>query len=77
MLEIAGLNVRYGAVEALRDVSIKVGPGSLVAILGANGAGNGDEAARLDLDRNISQRFDRAIAHIEMIDLEHQASSPR
>src|ERR1700748_2789762 len=39
MLEISGLNVRYGAVEALRDVSIKVGPGSLVAILGANGAG--------------------------------------
>jgi branched-chain amino acid transport system ATP-binding protein len=33
------LNVRYGAVEALRDVSIKVGSGSLVAILGANGAG--------------------------------------
>jgi len=39
MLEIANLNVRYGAVEALRDVSIKVGAGSLVAILGANGAG--------------------------------------
>jgi len=39
MLEIAGLNVRYGAVEALRDVSIKVEPGGLVAILGANGAG--------------------------------------
>lgn len=39
MLEITGLNVRYGAVEALRDVSIKVEPGSLVAILGANGAG--------------------------------------
>jgi len=39
MLEISGLNVRYGAVEALRDVSIKVGAGSLVAILGANGAG--------------------------------------
>jgi branched-chain amino acid transport system ATP-binding protein len=39
MLEIANLNVRYGAVEALRDVSIKVAPGSLVAILGANGAG--------------------------------------
>jgi branched-chain amino acid transport system ATP-binding protein len=39
MLEIANLNVRYGAVDALRDVSIKVAPGSLVAILGANGAG--------------------------------------
>jgi branched-chain amino acid transport system ATP-binding protein len=39
MLEISGLNVRYGSVEALRDVSIKVETGRLVAILGANGAG--------------------------------------
>jgi branched-chain amino acid transport system ATP-binding protein len=39
MLEISGLNVRYGSVEALRDVSIKAEPGRLVAILGANGAG--------------------------------------
>jgi branched-chain amino acid transport system ATP-binding protein len=39
MLEVTGLNVRYGSVEALRDVSIKVGTGRLVAILGANGAG--------------------------------------
>ena len=39
MLEVTGLNVRYGSVEALRDVSIKVESGRLVAILGANGAG--------------------------------------
>jgi branched-chain amino acid transport system ATP-binding protein len=39
MLEVSGLSVRYGSVEALRDVSIKVGAGRLVAILGANGAG--------------------------------------
>jgi branched-chain amino acid transport system ATP-binding protein len=39
MLEVTGLNVRYGSVEALRNVSIKVGTGRLVAILGANGAG--------------------------------------
>src|ERR1700679_2545500 len=39
MLEVSGLNVRYGSIEALRDVSIKVEAGSLVAILGANGAG--------------------------------------
>jgi branched-chain amino acid transport system ATP-binding protein len=39
MLEIEGLSVSYGSVEALRDVSIKVGTGSLVAILGANGSG--------------------------------------
>jgi branched-chain amino acid transport system ATP-binding protein len=39
MLEVNGLNVRYGSVEALRDVSIRVETGGLVAILGANGAG--------------------------------------
>src|SRR5260370_18578353 len=39
MLEVAGLNVGYGSVEALRDVSVKVEAGGLVAILGANGAG--------------------------------------
>jgi branched-chain amino acid transport system ATP-binding protein len=39
MLEISRLNVRYGSVEALHDVSIKVEAGGLVAILGANGAG--------------------------------------
>ncbi len=39
MLEVSDLCVRYGSVEALRDVSIKVETGRLVAILGANGAG--------------------------------------
>jgi branched-chain amino acid transport system ATP-binding protein len=39
MLEVNGLSVRYGPVEALRDISIKVPTGGLVAILGANGAG--------------------------------------
>ena len=39
MLEVSNLSVRYGSVEALRDVSIKVETGRLVAILGANGAG--------------------------------------
>ena len=39
MLEVTHLNVRYGSVEALRDVSVRVGTGQLVAILGANGSG--------------------------------------
>ena len=39
MLEVRDLCVRYGSVEALRNVSIKVETGGLVAILGANGAG--------------------------------------
>jgi branched-chain amino acid transport system ATP-binding protein len=39
MLEIEGLEVRYGAAQAVRGASLKVGKGELVALLGANGAG--------------------------------------
>jgi branched-chain amino acid transport system ATP-binding protein len=39
MLEVEGLEVRYGAVRAVRDGSLRVGEGELVTILGANGAG--------------------------------------
>jgi branched-chain amino acid transport system ATP-binding protein len=39
MLEVKDLSVRYGSVEALHDVSIRVETGGLVAILGANGSG--------------------------------------
>ena len=39
MLEISGLSVDYGPIAALRDVSLRVGEGQLVGILGANGAG--------------------------------------
>ena len=39
MLEVAGLEVRYGAIRALRGISLAVGRGELVALLGANGAG--------------------------------------
>jgi branched-chain amino acid transport system ATP-binding protein len=39
MLEVKGLSVRYGLFEALRDVSLQVGGGEIVVMLGANGAG--------------------------------------
>jgi branched-chain amino acid transport system ATP-binding protein len=39
LLEVAGLSVSYGRVAALRDVTIRVAEGQIVAVLGANGAG--------------------------------------
>ncbi len=39
MLEVSDLNVRYGAIEALRGVSLRVREGELVALIGSNGAG--------------------------------------
>ncbi|RVA94617.1 ATP-binding cassette domain-containing protein, partial [Mesorhizobium sp. M7A.F.Ca.CA.004.01.1.1] len=39
MLSVDNLVVRYGAVSAVRDLSLKVGRGELVALLGPNGAG--------------------------------------
>ena len=39
MLSIADLDVRYGAIQAVRGVSLTVAEGEIVAVLGANGAG--------------------------------------
>jgi branched-chain amino acid transport system ATP-binding protein len=39
MLEVDHLTTRYGPIEAVRDVSLHVNEGEIVAILGPNGAG--------------------------------------
>ncbi len=39
MLEIKNLNVHYGVIHALKDVSLKVNQGEIVTLLGSNGAG--------------------------------------
>src|SRR5215831_1862959 len=39
LLELEGVEARYGPVKALYGVSLTVGDGEIVAVLGANGAG--------------------------------------
>jgi branched-chain amino acid transport system ATP-binding protein len=39
LLEVSDVNVFYGAIHALRDVSLRVMPGEVVTLIGANGAG--------------------------------------
>jgi branched-chain amino acid transport system ATP-binding protein len=39
LLELEGVEARYGPVQALHGISLSVGEGEVVAVLGANGAG--------------------------------------
>ncbi|WP_244814857.1 ABC transporter ATP-binding protein [Caballeronia sp. Lep1P3] len=39
ILEVSGLSVRYGKVEALHEGKLRVGAGEIVSVIGPNGAG--------------------------------------
>ena len=39
MLRVEQIAVAYGAIDALHGISLEVGQGEVVALLGANGAG--------------------------------------
>jgi branched-chain amino acid transport system ATP-binding protein len=39
ILELSNINVFYGAIQALRDVSLRVDAGEVVTLIGGNGAG--------------------------------------
>ena len=39
MLKVEGINVYYGAIHAVKDISFQVNEGEIVTLIGANGAG--------------------------------------
>jgi branched-chain amino acid transport system permease protein len=39
VLDVRGVSVRFGGVQAVSDVSLQVGPGEVVGLIGPNGAG--------------------------------------
>ena len=39
MLQVTGIKVAYGPIEAVKDVSFCIGEGSIVSLIGPNGAG--------------------------------------
>ena len=40
MLEVKDLNVYYGMIQAIKGISFEVDQGEVIALIGANGAGN-------------------------------------
>jgi branched-chain amino acid transport system ATP-binding protein len=76
MLKVNGIETWYGAIQALKGISLEVNQGEIVALLGANGAGKSTTIktitgllkptkGRIDfLDREITNREPEDIAEI-------------
>ena len=61
LLEVDGIHTYYGSIEALRGVSLEVGEGEVVTMIGANGAGKSTTLraiSGLSPPRKGSIRFD-------------------
>ena len=39
LLEVSGLKVTYGGIQAVKGIDLRIEPGELIALIGANGAG--------------------------------------
>jgi len=63
LLELEGIHTYYGSIEALRGVSLEVGAGEVVTVIGSNGAGKSTtlrSISGLNPPRSGSIRFDGA-----------------
>lgn len=55
ILEIKDLHVRYGAIKAVHGISLKIKHGSIVTLIGANGAGKSSTVRSIaGLNRGVS-----------------------
>ncbi len=71
MLEVERLSVRYGAVQALHEVSLSIEEGAIVTLIGSNGAGKSTTLRAISgllrpaggTIRYCGERIDRLPAH--------------
>ena len=84
MLSVENLGASYGAAQILYDLSLNVGRGEVVALMGRNGAGKtttmkaimglmaqSTGKIRFDAKRQIKQDVSGAVPRVQPVDLEH------
>lgn len=70
MLKVDSINVFYGAIQALKDVSLNVNQGEIVSIIGSNGAG------KSTLMRTLSGLLRSRTGSITFLEEEIRETSP-
>ena len=84
LLEVEGLCVNYGHIEAIRDITFSVEEGSITTLIGANGAGKTTTLKTISGLRKVREgriMFDgkdiTSLPPYERVTLGHLASLPR
>ncbi len=62
MLDVSNINVYYGAIHAIRDISFQVKEGEIVTLIGANGAG------KSTILKTVSGLLHSKTGHIKFLD---------
>ncbi|MCF1710978.1 sugar ABC transporter ATP-binding protein [Tabrizicola sp. J26] len=70
VLDAEGVSKRFGAVQALRDASLRLGKGEIVALMGANGAG------KSTLVKILTGALRRDTGHVRIRGTEARLNSP-
>lgn len=58
LLKIEDLHTNYGAIHALKGISLEVNEGEIVCLIGSNGARKNNACKFYRWHRKIEQRYD-------------------